>query len=1246
MKKFLLFLSVLFTGIVSAQTNYRVGDEVTDEVWDGESFLLSPDKSRARFLTNDGSKYLTDQIPTEDALVEFECAGEDDAGNILYYIKFSNTGLYLADLEIYDGFDSSDMVIWVLPYMTLTEDTEKAAKWTILPAETRYRAEKGAEDYVANWRTWTGQGTGQDTNESKGNLKVHDGAFVIMRDKLSTSNPNNPTEGGLNPVYLEVQGDYSFFAPWGENSWFISFPEEMDADMLLEAWVASNLGDFDVEAVNANGVGTLAGMYTPVSFAPLYEAWNAYLTWDGGYGEGDASEILAALQTAWEGLERVQVEEGYYYVVAVRGSHAAWDNGGNIVTTGGYEVPRNETTGEYDVTFESAKYVWYFNSVAGKASTFKIQNYGTGMWATSTSEGATIRQALQTKAEGEEFIFELLPNLYGTIYIYHKNDAGYEDCAWNSYHTYSGSPVGNWRDRNDRGNHWQLLRVDTEKALALQEGLAQYNLNQKLATLYNEVLSAYNGLRVAKPSVEGTGDFADHGFVVGDETSINLTSNAPEPTEGNILALADGDRNTFFHSAWSYLAPKPHNLVLDFGETKDLEGITVKILKRNTSEYIANRAVTEWMVYGTNDNPYAEGVTPNWTSQGKLTLKYEYDYEVEGDTVKNGIGLGASILTDAFRYIRFDAVNNLNGEVNQFFTFSEFGVWGATEDLEAVTLLSEVPAAVKETLLAELEKSKVEIVAQLATQTQFNALTAAYNEFLQNLPGFEPILVTRLEIVGGTDVLTVGDSTILDVIVNPSNATNPTIYWESSNPLVATVNDNGVVTAKQAGEVLISASSTDGSNITVSKEMTIYPVDDSGDGSATTPESYANVLYNEEIRICAGIEFVLPVVMRNTEDIISCQFDLFLPDGINIKLDNNGNEIAELNAERAQRSHVMSAKRLSNGAVRFVCYSTRNDAFIGNEGSIVDIPLISDNSLPDGDYEISYRNIVMTKSDAESGYEIDHVISKVTVQTIFGDVNKDGEVNVVDVSDLVSGLLGVSNKDIDMEAADLNNDGKVNVIDVSRLVKIIIGVNFSNKKNEPVVTTLTQTYDPEITQLYVDPFSIQPGEVKDIYVNLNNPESRVTSFEFKLLLPKGIEVVNDGFDDSSYAFKLGSRADKSHVIEGAKQSDGTYKVIAFSHKNQNLTDTAKDVAVITIKAAEYLEEGSYSLEVGKQVICDESLKNVAKGKTYCTIIVGGTTNIGAVGNENSPQTMYDLYGRPTDGKKSGIYIVNGKKLLK
>ena len=53
-----------------------------------------------------------------------------------------------------------------------------------------------------------------------------------------------------------------------------------------------------------------------------------------------------------------------------------------------------------------------------------------------------------------------------------------------------------------------------------------------------------------------------------------------------------------------------------------------------------------------------------------------------------------------------------------------------------------------------------------------------------------------------------------------------------------------------------------------------------------------------------------------------------------------------------------------------------------------------------------------------------------------GDVNEDGEVNVTDVTALVSMILGNTPKN---DAADVNGDGEVNVTDVTALVSIILG---------------------------------------------------------------------------------------------------------------------------------------------------------------------------------------------------------------
>ncbi len=53
----------------------------------------------------------------------------------------------------------------------------------------------------------------------------------------------------------------------------------------------------------------------------------------------------------------------------------------------------------------------------------------------------------------------------------------------------------------------------------------------------------------------------------------------------------------------------------------------------------------------------------------------------------------------------------------------------------------------------------------------------------------------------------------LNVMVTPEDATIKGILWESSDPNVAIVDKNGLITARSSGDTLITATSTDGSNV-------------------------------------------------------------------------------------------------------------------------------------------------------------------------------------------------------------------------------------------------------------------------------------------------------------------------------------------------------------------------------------------------------------------------------------------------
>ena len=57
-----------------------------------------------------------------------------------------------------------------------------------------------------------------------------------------------------------------------------------------------------------------------------------------------------------------------------------------------------------------------------------------------------------------------------------------------------------------------------------------------------------------------------------------------------------------------------------------------------------------------------------------------------------------------------------------------------------------------------------------------------------------------------------------------------------------------------------------------------------------------------------------------------------------------------------------------------------------------------------------------------------------------GDVNRDGNINITDVS-LIIGYLLSSVNDIDLEAADYNNDGTITITDVSTLINYLISNN-------------------------------------------------------------------------------------------------------------------------------------------------------------------------------------------------------------
>ncbi len=81
--------------------------------------------------------------------------------------------------------------------------------------------------------------------------------------------------------------------------------------------------------------------------------------------------------------------------------------------------------------------------------------------------------------------------------------------------------------------------------------------------------------------------------------------------------------------------------------------------------------------------------------------------------------------------------------------------------------------------------------------------------------------VTSISLDRSSISLDSADNYQLSAYIYPTTASNKNVVWESSDPSVATIDDNGMVTALKKGTTMITVKSTDGSNVSDSCTVTV-----------------------------------------------------------------------------------------------------------------------------------------------------------------------------------------------------------------------------------------------------------------------------------------------------------------------------------------------------------------------------------------------------------------------------------------
>ena len=151
------------------------------------------------------------------------------------------------------------------------------------------------------------------------------------------------------------------------------------------------------------------------------------------------------------------------------------------------------------------------------------------------------------------------------------------------------------------------------------------------------------------------------------------------------------------------------------------------------------------------------------------------------------------------------------------------------------------------------------------------------------------------------------------------------------------------------------------------------------------------------------------------------------------------------------------------------------------------------------------------------------------------------------------------------------------------------------------------------------------------------------SAEFDLYLPDGIQITESA--DNQLDIYAGSRL-TDHQIITRKNDDGSIKVAIYSLTNAVFAQQEGDILILKLRAAEDVEEGLAMLEINNQVLASADIQPKKAGDHMSIVKFTLETGINDIKEGNNAETLYDLQGRRSNAKHHGVYIVNGKKVIK
>lgn len=408
----------------------------------------------------------------------------------------------------------------------------------------------------------------------------------------------------------------------------------------------------------------------------------------------------------------------------------------------------------------------------------------------------------------------------------------------------------------------------------------------------------------------------------------------------------------------------------------------------------------------------------------------------------------------------------------------------------------------------------------------------------------------------------------INATVYPGDATNKAVIWKSSNTTVATVNSNGFVTAKTAGTAKITATTTDGSNLSASCDVNVYiipatsvtlnktslklDVNETYQLTATinpTNATYQTVAWtssNPNVATVSSSGLVTPVAPGNAT------ITATTTDGTNLSASCQVTVIREVKSITLNTSNLSlilpeTAQLTATISPSDATYPTLN--WTSSNTSVATV---------DGNGLITSKGVGTTtiKATTTDGTNLS-ASCQVTVSKQYVTSITLNETNLVmHIGETVQLIADVQPENASNPTVNWSS-GNTSVarVDNNGLVTAVAGgttyirASAADGSNRKATCTIEVLYDYYLKLDTLSHIRGTAAQVVDLPVTLVN-KNPISGIQFDVSLPDGVTFnLVDGLPD---VWLDDARGTRSHSISASQLSNGKYRVLVTSSTSKNL----------------------------------------------------------------------------------------------